>query len=208
MDLKLIYERTRDRQDFAGIEFKVNYGSYPPLCFTDSSHGIDGIFVDYMKAFCLETNLQLVFQPSQPSNHDIWFSTQNGSISGLLAEINSTMVDGSVAGFSYTETRGKYADYSDFMFATTISLFTKTPQDSDLSLSYYIQQFLGETWVLLFFVIFLIILLLGCTMINIGTSRSTGNSLKDASTFALATTYAAFLSKVKKNVSVRCAVYD
>ena len=167
MDLKLIYERTRDRQDFAGIEFKVNYGSYPPLCFTDSSHGIDGIFVDYMKAFCLETNLQLVFQPSQPSNHDIWFSTQNGSISGLLAEINS-----------------------------------------DLSLSYYIQQFLGETWVLLFFVIFLIILLLGCTMINIGTSRSTGNSLKDASTFALATTYAAFLSKVKKNVSVRCAVYD
>ena len=203
MDLKLIYERTKDRQDFAGIEFKVNYGSYPPLCFTsDADDGIYGIFVDYMKAFCLETNLKLVFQPPQPSNHQIWFSQQNnGSILGLLSEINSTMVDGSVAGFSITKTRGKYVEFSDFMYGTTIGLFTKTPQVSDFSLRYYIEQFLGETWIVLFFVIFLIILLLGCTMINIeeSTSSSTGSSsLKDASSFALATTYAAFLSKVRK----------
>ena len=201
VDLKLIYERTKDRQDFAGIEFKVNYGSYPPLCFTSDADddGIYGIFVDYMKAFCLETNLRLVFQPPQQSNHGIWFLQNNGSILGLLSEINSTMVDGSVAGFSITKTRRKYVQFSDFMYGTTIGLFTKTPQVSDFSLRYYIEQFLGETWILLFFVIFLNILILGCTMINIEESTSsTGSSLKDASTFALATTYAAFLSKVRK----------
>ena len=194
LDLKLIYERTKDRQDFAGLEFKVNYGSYPPLCFTDD--GIYGIFVDYMKTFANLTNLKLVFQPPKPSNQNIWFQEKNGTIVGLLAEIYSETVDGSVAGFSYTTLRANFSQFSDFMYGTKIGLFIKTPQESEFSIKYYVTEFLCGTWILLCIVMLFIMLLLCCTMINIQESSS--GSLKTASTFALATTYAAFLSKVRK----------
>ena len=101
-----------------------------------------------------------------------------------------------MAGFSYTKIREKYSRYSDFMYGTKIGLFIKTPQESEFSIKYYVTEFLNGTWILLCIVMLSIMLLLCCTMINI--QESSKGSLKTASAFALATTYAAFLSKVRK----------
>ena len=80
------------------------------------------------------------------------------------------------------------------MFSTKISVFIQTPKASEFSVRYYVTEFLSGTWIVLGFVMLFIMFLLGCTMIN--TRRE--SSLKAASSFALATTYAAFLSKVRK----------
>ena len=68
---------TRTRMDFQGVQFRANFGPYPPFCILNkvgSKTIPSGIFPEIINLFGSLANLTVVFVEPKPENVGIWSS--------------------------------------------------------------------------------------------------------------------------------------
>ena len=68
------------------------------------------------------------------------YRNMDGSIIGLLAEVQSGEVDTSLGGFQYIQERSKYVDFTQGVFKNTDALIMRTPVKRD-QISYFIGKY-------------------------------------------------------------------
>jgi hypothetical protein len=58
-------------KNFNGLEFKVNFGDFPPYCII-ANDSVSGVFLDSIKIVASLLNLTLIVKNPLPENHGIW----------------------------------------------------------------------------------------------------------------------------------------
>jgi ABC-type amino acid transport substrate-binding protein len=80
---------------------------------------------------------------------NLYIRAKNGTVMGMVRELHDNIVDIGMSGYSLTEKRATLVDFSSFFVKTKISLLIKRPQDSDMSTTYYTDEFANYAWILL-----------------------------------------------------------
>ena len=191
---------TRNRMDFKGIEFRANFGDYPPYCVITnkgSKRVPSGIFPESVRVFGSVANLTVTFVEAKPENDGVWSAKlPNGSLTGMLAEIIDHSVDASVAGFIVTFERAKVTQYSTLTDQATSSLIIQRPNENAASTNYHTLEFTPNVWIgLLVTYVFLWIFMAMLTF-GFGASKKSGSSFLSALIQSISICLRAYISKV------------
>ena len=72
-NLEEIIDKVKERDNFNGIPFKVNYAEISiPYCYLNKQGEIEGIFKDAIEIIAEHLNLSLVYHESSQENRNIW----------------------------------------------------------------------------------------------------------------------------------------
>jgi hypothetical protein len=71
---------TRIKKDFNGLDFKVNFGDFPPYCIIEDPElpKISGAMYDALKVATSHLNLTLIIQKPLPIHVHVFFSRGGG----------------------------------------------------------------------------------------------------------------------------------